>query len=136
MLRDDEDVSGPSWMTASVRAFLVGAVLPWIVVGCTAVYIASLEEIDDGLEGLWFVPIVFVLAALSVFFVVPRAGSLLVLLGGAVVSGGLCGLALGFGVGAGMVLSAIPTVLGAVVGTFVHDGWAVANRARQRSRRF
>jgi hypothetical protein len=104
-----------------VRALLVGAAVPLVALGATAVYLASLKEIDDGLEGLMIVPILFVLGVLAPFAVTPSPDSLLWLNVGAASSASAASTALGIGPAAGFMFVVFTVLPGVAVGSIGHD---------------
>src|SRR5205807_10044956 len=103
-----------------LRALVVGASLPPLALAATAVYLSSLKEIDDGLEGLMIVPILFVLGIAAPFMVTASLETLACILAGAVVSGGTASICLGIGPAAGVGFVIFCLVPGVLIGSGVH----------------
>jgi hypothetical protein len=106
---------------STVRALLVGAAVPLVALGATAVYLASLKEIDDGLEGLIIVPILFILGVVAPFAVRPSPRALLWLNVGAACSASAGSTLLGIGPAAGFMFVVFTTLPGVALGSIGHD---------------
>jgi hypothetical protein len=120
----------------NLQALAVGAVSPLLALAITAVWLSSLKEIDDGLEALVIVPILFVLGIAVPFLVAPSLETLVCIVAGATVSGAVASLALGIGPVAGAMFAMFFFGPGVVIGSAVHDLAAVALvRARSRHSR-